>query len=196
MQVELKRRGRNSKTQTKHCVDTILSESKSHWPLKRHQSRVDVQESVIALPVVWRCVCVRGLSGVNTSAIDRSVQEGAMMWGVCVCVCVCPPQRPHGPSGTGHKTQSLKLTPVHRLRDSDHTESCLIVSTIRVCVWVWGGGTYILSCPAPTLRVSRGMTGDGGTAGEISAWTETENIWNILYSNSHFIIFLDSIFMI
>lgn len=44
--------------QSKHCVDTILSESNSHWPLKRHQSRVDVQESVIALPVVWRCVCV------------------------------------------------------------------------------------------------------------------------------------------
>lgn len=108
-------------------------------------------------------MCVRGLSGVNTGAIDRSVQEGAMMW--CVCMCVCPPPRPHGPSGTGHKTQILKLTPVHRLRDSDHTESCLILTTLRVCVW----GTYILSCPAPTLRVSRGMTGDGGTAGRTSA---------------------------
>lgn len=167
MQVELKRWGRHSKAQSKHCADAVRSESKSHWPLRRHQSHVDIQESVIALPVVCRWVCVRGLSGVNTSAIDRSVQEGAMMWGVCVCVC--PPQRPHGPSGTGHKTQSLKLTPVHRLRDSDHTESCLILSTFRVCMCVCVWSTYILSCPAPTLRVSRGMTGDGGTAGRISA---------------------------
>ncbi len=45
---------------SQNTADGVLSESKSHWPLKQHQLHVDVQESVIALPVVWRCVCVWG----------------------------------------------------------------------------------------------------------------------------------------